>query len=92
MRKSAERYRLLFENAKDAILTVDLDGVVTDVNRETEVVTGYSREELVGQHTDRLLTPASALLAQERTRKWLAGDEIPPVIELEGVRNDGSIF
>lgn len=87
---SEERYRLLFENANDGILTFDLNSVITDVNRETEAMLGYSREELIEQRSILHLTHASALLAEQRMRKWLSGDEIPPVIELEGVCKDGS--
>ena len=89
--KSEERFRLLFENAKDAIVVFDMDGTIKEVNRETELMSGFSREELIGGSSIIHLTPASAQLVEERMRKWLSGDEIPPVIELEGMRKDGSI-
>src|SRR5262249_47775356 len=46
LRASEERYRALFENANDAIVTFTLDGIVTSVNRGLEVTLGWSREEL----------------------------------------------
>ena len=90
-RDSEERFRLLFENAKDGIVIFDLDGTINDVNVETELMSGYSRDELIGSQSIIHLTPVSAQLAEERMRDWLAGEQIPPVIELEGVRKDGSI-
>ena len=49
--ESEEQYRALFETAGDAIFVADPEsGVLLDVNREAERLTGYSREELIGQH------------------------------------------
>src|SRR6266545_2627941 len=50
LRESEERYRSLFENANDAIVTFTLAGTVTSVNRGLEVRSGWSREELIGHH------------------------------------------
>ena len=50
LRESEERYRELFENARDAIYVHDLEGNYTSVNRATETLTGYKREELVGRN------------------------------------------
>ncbi|MDX6476802.1 MAG: two-component system, cell cycle sensor histidine kinase and response regulator CckA, partial [Gaiellaceae bacterium] len=50
-----ERYRELFENANDAIATLDLDGHVTSANKALEVMSGYEREELVGMRIGELL-------------------------------------
>jgi PAS domain S-box-containing protein len=40
--------RSLIEASLDALVTIGPDGKITDVNAETERVTGYSRTELVG--------------------------------------------
>jgi len=48
IRESEERYRELFENAKDAIYVHDLDGTYIKINRAAEELSGYSREEIVG--------------------------------------------
>jgi two-component system, chemotaxis family, sensor kinase Cph1 len=40
--------RNLLETALDPLVTIGPDGKITDVNRATEEVTGYSREDLVG--------------------------------------------
>ena len=50
LRESEERFRELFENARDAIYVHDLEGNYTRVNRATETLTGYKREELVGHN------------------------------------------
>src|SRR5436309_89278 len=40
--------RSLIESNIDALMTTDPLGVLTDVNRQTEALTGYAREELMG--------------------------------------------
>jgi PAS domain S-box-containing protein len=39
--------RSLIEASLDPLVTISPDGVITDVNKATEAVTGYSREELI---------------------------------------------
>jgi len=92
LRKSEERYRNLFENANDAIVTFTLEGTVTSVNRGLEVMLGWSREELIGQHYRKFVTPASAALGEERTRRFLAGERVSSIFEGEQVRKDGSVI
>lgn len=50
LRESEERYRELFENARDAIYVHDLEGNYIRVNRATETLTGYERNEIVGHN------------------------------------------
>ena len=50
LRESEERYRELFENAKDAMYVHDLEGTYIRVNRAAEELSGYSREEIVGHN------------------------------------------
>ncbi|HEY3026127.1 MAG TPA: PAS domain S-box protein [Pyrinomonadaceae bacterium] len=49
LRESEERYRELFENAKETIYVHDLDGRYTSVNRAAEKLSGYTREEILGK-------------------------------------------
>jgi PAS domain S-box-containing protein len=50
LRESEERYRELFENARDAIYVHDLEGTYIRVNRATETLSGYNRDEIVGHN------------------------------------------
>lgn len=43
-----DKYRILFDQASDAILTVRPDGKIEDVNQAVEEMTGYVRSELTG--------------------------------------------
>jgi PAS domain S-box-containing protein len=48
LRESEERYRELFENARDAIYVHDLDGKYISINHAAEQLSGYAREEIIG--------------------------------------------
>src|SRR5688572_24878768 len=75
LRNSEERYRDLFENANDIIYTQDLQGRLTSLNKAGERLTGYSREEALGQKVfkiapeqmDRAPKVADVKLPQART-------------------------
>ncbi len=55
--ESEQRYRELFENAVDAVYTLDLRGRFTSANTAAEALTGYSAEELAGMNVSDLLVP-----------------------------------
>jgi PAS domain S-box-containing protein len=57
LRESEERYRELFENAKDAIYVHDLEGNYMRVNRAAETLSGYRREEIVGHNFVEFVAP-----------------------------------
>ncbi len=85
----------LVEAAPDGIVCADEDGTILVVNRQTEVLFGYGRDELLGRLVEELL-PArlrevhrahrAGYRADRRTRRMGAG------IALVGRRSDGSEF
>jgi len=55
VRESEEKYRSLFENARDTIATFDLKGDITSVNGVVEEY-GFKKEELIGKNMLKLVS------------------------------------
>jgi PAS domain S-box-containing protein len=56
-RRHGERFEALVESSPDALLVVNRDGVIVQVNKRTEAAFGYASEELIGQPVECLLPP-----------------------------------
>lgn len=54
-KKAEERFRALIESAPEAMLMVDRDGTIVRVNRQTENLFGYGREDFVGKPVEMLV-------------------------------------
>ncbi len=67
LRTSEARYRDLFENASDAVYTVDFTTKrFTSFNKAAERIIGYSRDDVVGKNVYSLfMSPSSAALSRE---------------------------
>jgi PAS domain S-box-containing protein len=88
LRESEERYRTLFENAKDAIYVHDLDGNYTSVNPAAEKLSGYRRDELIGQNFAKLIPKESIERAREALWKKVR-EKGGTTYETEIVTKDG---
>ncbi len=91
VRESEERYRTIFENAADGIVTCSLDGTILSVNRGLEKMVGWSREELIGQPYHKIAPPTSVAKGEERTRRGLAGEKLSQTFEAEIICKDGRL-
>jgi PAS domain S-box-containing protein len=60
MRDAEERYRKLFKNSGDMVVIYRYgSGMIEEINPVTDVLTGFSEEELVGRSFAELLHPSS---------------------------------
>ena len=64
--KNEERTRLMLDEALDAVVTMDSDGVTTGWNTQAEVIFGWSREDAVGRRMSEIIIPAQHREAHER--------------------------
>jgi PAS domain S-box-containing protein len=73
LRESEERYRDLFQNANDVIVSTDLAGRFLSANKAAELATGYTRAELMAMNMAGLLVPGEEQRAKEVIEAMLAG-------------------
>jgi diguanylate cyclase (GGDEF)-like protein/PAS domain S-box-containing protein len=94
-KRSEAKFENLLEAAPDAMLGVDPSGLIQFVNRQTELLFGYERADLVGRpiatlvpQSSRKVHPAhrAGYVKSPRARAMGAG------LELTGLRRDGSEF
>ncbi len=85
-----EKHRNLFDNANDAIITLDLEDRVTSWNKAAEKLFGWKANEVMGEKLSNLIVPED--LREERVqivRNVLADMEISG-IETSRLRRDGT--
>jgi PAS domain S-box-containing protein len=88
LRESEERYRELFENAKDAIYVQDLKGIYISINRAAEKLSGYDRSEVIGKHFEQFVAPEYLPLVRTNFAKKLI-DQEQTAYEVEVIAKDG---
>jgi two-component system cell cycle sensor histidine kinase/response regulator CckA len=72
LKKAEEKYRLVVENANEMILIAQ-DGRLKFVNRKSEEVTGYSREELMSKPFFHFIYPDDRQMVLENYSRRLKG-------------------
>ncbi len=83
------------EAIPDAIIAVDIEGTIVQVNSQTEIMFGYTRDELIGKKIE-MLVPAQYHHRHKEHRADFA--QAPKVrrmgagLDLRGRRRDGSEF
>lgn len=88
--ESEEKYRAVVENASDAIFVADPDtGILLNVNRKAEELTGRTKSELVGMHQSELHPPEKV---EKYKTKFISAteEEGKEFFEVEVVHRDGT--
>lgn len=85
------RYRALFDQTADAVIIVDMESRIIEVNQQACDMLGYEAGELIHRDTTLILhwdEHGNRLRVVEK----LLNDEIVPVFERHFVRRDGTLF
>jgi formate hydrogenlyase transcriptional activator len=95
LQKSEQQFRALFEYSPDAILVIDPDGIIVEVNAQVEKFFGYQRTELAGQPVEILVPERFRNSHPGHRADYAAEPRARPMgigLELCGRRKDGSEF
>ncbi len=88
------RYRLMVEAAPSAMLIVDAGGKIALANQRAEVLFGYEKNQLTGQHVDELVPDSVRESHAQLRERFLSRPEARPMglgHELFARRRDGSL-
>ncbi len=91
----ASHFRALIELAPDAILAVDNLGQISLVNRQTELMFGYARADLLGQPIETLIPERFRAIHPHHRERYSVEPRTRPMgldLPLFGRRRDGSEF
>jgi two-component system NtrC family sensor kinase len=90
LQKSEERYRVLAENAGEAIFVVQ-DDVVKFINPKGVELSGYSGEELASRPFTKFIHPDDIHMVTDRYLRRLRGELVPQTYNFRIIRKDGDI-
>ena len=90
--KVEEKYKNLFELAPDAIITLNVKGVITSCNNATAILTGFPKEEIVGKHISKLnLLRMRDIPTYLKLFASLLRGNLREVLEINWVHKDGTL-
>jgi PAS domain S-box-containing protein len=88
--ESKERYRIVVENAHEAIIITRDTNVVFANNAAAEQI-GYSRETLTSGSFTNFIHPEDRNLVTEYSTKRLRGEDVPSIYSFRIITHDGKI-
>ncbi|VVB88898.1 Methyl sulfide methyltransferase-associated sensor [uncultured archaeon] len=87
--ESEERYKELFENANDSIYIYDSEGYFKEVNTTALKLLGCTKEEIIGTHISKWITPESLRTTRDTLKKQISGEVMEKPIILEVICKNG---
>jgi PAS domain S-box-containing protein len=90
LREREKRFRDLWDNAPVAYHTLNINGVITDVNQTEARMLGCTKKEMVGKSIFAFILPEQREEAKKRFQQKISGQEIPRAESRIYVKKDGS--
>ncbi|MBI5216574.1 MAG: PAS domain S-box protein [Ignavibacteriae bacterium] len=85
-----QRYKTLFEFSPSGVMLEDANGTIVDANESFFRMTGYSREELIGNNVRFLAPPQHREQVQKHITKILSGNILEH--QVENIKKDGTSY
>ena len=93
LRESEQRLQTILENAPDAVIVMDIDGLVEKWNAKAEQTFGWAESEVLGKPLHRFIIPERFREAHVNGLQGFRATQTGPVInntiEIKGLRRDG---
>jgi PAS domain S-box-containing protein len=90
LQEAKMRFEALFETANEPIITTDAQGYILRLNKEAEKLSGYSKEELIGQSMLKLAYPEDRDKYIQFQKDILSG--LSPRYQVRTVSKIGNVF
>ena len=87
--ESEEKYRLVVENANEAILIAQ-DGLLKFVNSKVKEIIGYSAQEMISRPFTDFIHADDRELVMQRFQQRLRGEPVPEIYPFRAVDNEGA--
>ena len=91
LRESEEKYRLVVENAREAII-VTQEGRIVFVNRTATEITGYPKDVLTSQTFTDFIHPEDREMVMRNHILRMGGEEVPPIYTFRVMSSRGSVI
>jgi PAS domain S-box len=93
LKESESTYRAIFENTGTATMIIDEDTTISLLNAESETLTGYSREDVVGKmHWTEFVHPDDLKkMKSYHSLRRIHPDSAPKTYEARGIFKDNKI-
>ncbi|MFW9877175.1 MAG: PAS domain S-box protein, partial [Candidatus Thorarchaeota archaeon] len=93
LKESEEKYSHLFKSSPYSIIIGDMNGIIIDCNFETDRITGYAREDIIGKKLLNLpMFPRKYLPIVMKDFKALLKEDVPKHNELQIAKKDGTLI
>ena len=96
LRESKDLLNTVINSTKEAMISIGQDGLITIFNQSAEAMFAYKKEEMIGQPLDCLMPEEYWDRHREYIKTYFDRDWsqkiIGKMIEVPGLRSDGSVF
>ncbi len=89
VRASKERYSSIVNNISDGCFEINLSGIIVFCNQAATDMSGYSREEIIGQHWRRFCQPVTVERVEQALEKVAASGRSVSITDCEMVTRQG---